>query len=77
MPGFDFRGVLAPEVLGQFHAWLEHEQIDQRATNIARGWAAGAPFRFKDGIDVSVGTEYHLVKALLETRFGIIDGGRQ
>ena len=77
MPDFDFRGVLAPEVLEQFGAWLEHEQIDQRATGIARGWAAGAPFRIKDGIDVSVGAEYNLVKALLETHFGIFDGGRQ
>lgn len=77
MPGFDFRGVLAQDVLRQFDAWLEHERIDRRATGIARGWAAGAPFRFKDGVDVSVGAEYNLVKALLETHFGIFDGGRQ
>lgn len=77
MPGFDFRGVLAPAVLEQFGAWLEHERIDQRATSIARGWAAGAPFRFKDGVDVGLGAEYDLVKALLQKHFGIFNGGRQ
>jgi len=77
MPGFDLRGIIPPEVLEQFGTWLEHERIDRHATNIARGWAAGAPFRFKDGIDVSIGSEYDLVKALLEKHFGIFDGGRQ
>ncbi len=77
MPDFDLRGTIAPEVLSQYLSWLEHEQIDQHATRIARGWAEGAPFRFKDGIDVSIGAEYDLVKALLEKHFGIFDGGRQ
>lgn len=75
--GFDLRGVIAAEVLEQYVAWLEHERIDERATRIARGWAAGAPFRIKDGIDVAMGTEYELVKALLQKHFGIFDGGRQ
>jgi len=77
MPGFDLRGVVADEVLEQYIAWLEHEQIDERATRIARGWAEGAPFRIKDGIDVTIGAEYDLVKALLQNHFGIFDGGRQ
>lgn len=77
MPNFDLRGIVAPEVLDQFLAWLEHEGIDQRATGIARGWAAGAPFRFKEGVDISIGAEYDLVKALLEKHFGIFGGGRQ
>lgn len=77
VPGFDFRGVIAPQVFEQFVAWLEHERIDQQAVNISRGWAAGAPFRFKEGVDVAIGAEYDLVKALLEKHFGIFDGGRQ
>lgn len=77
IPSFDFRGVIPTEVLEQFGTWIEHERIDQHATGIARGWAAGAPFRLKNGIDVSIGSEYDLVKALLEKHFAIFDGGRQ
>jgi SAM-dependent methyltransferase len=77
MPGFDFRGVIAPPVFEQFNAWLEHERVDLQATGIARGWAEGATFRFKNGVDVAIGAEYDLVKALLKKHFGIFDGGRQ
>jgi hypothetical protein len=77
LPGFDFRNVIPQEVCAQYATWIEHEGIDQRATEIARSWAAGASFRFKEGVDVTVGAEYNLVKALLETHFGIFKGARQ
>jgi SAM-dependent methyltransferase len=76
-PDFDFCGVIPQEVFEQFAAWLEHERIDRRATDIARGWAGGAAFRFKEGIDVTMGAEYRLVKALLEKHFDVFKGGRQ
>jgi SAM-dependent methyltransferase len=77
LPQFDFRDILAQDVREQFDAWMKYEQLDQCATQIARGWAAGAPFRFKDGIDVTVGTEYQLVRALLTHHFGLFNGGRK
>ncbi|MBC8745375.1 MULTISPECIES: class I SAM-dependent methyltransferase [Paraburkholderia] len=76
-PDFNFGGVIPPGAFEQFLAWIEQERIDQRASEIARGWAADAPFRFKDGVDVTVGVEYNLVKALLEKHFGMFTGGRQ
>jgi hypothetical protein len=76
-PGFNFGGVIPSDAFEQFSAWLEQERIDQRATSIARGWAADAPFRFKHGVDVALGLEYKLVKALLEKHFGMFNGGRQ
>ncbi|WP_296662689.1 class I SAM-dependent methyltransferase [Paraburkholderia sp.] len=77
LPQFDFRGVLPQDVCEQFEGWMQYAHLDRQATQIARDWATGASFRVKDGVDVTVGTEYNLVKALLEKYFGIFNGGRQ
>jgi len=77
VPGFDFRGVIPGDVLDQFRLWMENDRIDRETTEIARGWSAAAAFKFKDGVDVTVGTEYSLIKALLEKHFGVFGGGRQ
>jgi hypothetical protein len=51
--------------------------LDQKATEIARNWSAGMDSRFKSGVDVTIGVEYNLVRALLSEYFGLFDGAQQ
>jgi len=77
MPQLDLRTVLSSDVLSQFQSWLRNEQLDAQATDLTRNWSTGTDFRFKHGVDLTLGTQYELVRALLERHFGIFKGGRQ
>jgi SAM-dependent methyltransferase len=76
-PNFEFRGAVSPQMLRELSTWLVSNALDQKSTEIARGWSAELADKFKAGTDVTVGAEYNLVRALLSRYFGIFSEGRQ
>ena len=77
LPNFEFRGAVSPQMLRELSTWLVSNALDQKSTEIARGWSAELADKFKAGTDVTVGAEYNLVRALLSRYFGIFSEGRQ
>ena len=69
--GADVARWLTPRRAQEYDEWLEAALIDREATLIAREWSAGCPDRVKESIDVTVGTDYFLVRALLEDYYGL------
>jgi hypothetical protein len=70
LPDFNLRDVIAPDMLAQFNLWRQHEQTDAQALNIVRTWAKDADFRFKDGVDVTLWSQYNMIKTMLAEYFG-------
>lgn len=77
MPQLDLINILPKDVITQFHSWQNNENIDFQAVEIARNWAAGSESRFKHGVDITFGSQYGLVKALLTKHFKLFAGGDQ
>ena len=61
---------LTPRRAEEYDAWLDAARIDREATSIAREWSAGCQARIRESIDVTVGADYFLVRALLEDYYG-------
>lgn len=57
---------LTPARLREFLAWREAARVDAEAVVIARQWATGCPDHELEAVDVTVGVDYHLVRALIE-----------
>lgn len=76
LPDYDFGGLLLPEVEEQMRTWRALRQADRRAVAIARGWSADCEQRFRHGVDVTQGSEYFLVEAVLTEYFGLFSGER-
>lgn len=76
LPDYNFAGLLLPDVLEELLSWRALRQIDKRAVAIASGWSDGCPQRFKQGVDVTQGSEYLLVESLLTEYFGVFSGER-
>ncbi|MEO4048346.1 class I SAM-dependent methyltransferase [Pseudomonas sp. CAU 1711] len=76
LPDYDFAGLLLPELEEQFQAWRSQRQADRRATVISRQWAAACAQRYSHGVDISQGSEYLLVEAILSDYFGLFTGER-
>lgn len=76
LPDYDFSGLLLPEVEEQLLSWRALRRADQRALAIARGWSADCELRFRHGVDVTQGSEYFLVEAVLTEYFGFFSGER-
>lgn len=75
-PDYAFGALLLPDVLEQLLTWRAMRQIDKRTMAIAGGWSEGFPQRFKQGVDVTQGSEYLLVESLLTEYFGVFSGAR-
>jgi len=56
--------------------WRALRQADRRAVAIARGWSADCEQRFRHGVDVTQGSEYFLVEAILTEYFELFSGER-
>lgn len=76
LPDYDFSGLLLPDVEEQLLTWRALRQADRRAVAIARGWSADCEQRFRHGVDVTQGSEYFLVEAILTEYFELFSGER-
>lgn len=76
-PAFNLNGLLPDDNIHEFQLWMNDEALDNQAIKMARNWGIPADERFKDGVDITRGTEYDLVRALFEKYFGIFTGDRK
>lgn len=76
LPDYDFSGLLLPDVEEQLLTWRALRQADRRTVAIARGWSADCEQRFRRGVDVTQGSEYFLVEAILTEYFELFSGER-
>ncbi|MCP1290510.1 MULTISPECIES: class I SAM-dependent methyltransferase [Chromobacterium] len=75
-PAYDFAGLLSEERVQQFSAWLAAEGLDQRVMGLVKGWSAGSREKFRHGVDLTLGADYHLVDTLLAKHYGIFGGNQ-
>lgn len=77
LPQIDLHYFLPNDVLDQFNSWSFNENVDLQVMELTRGWMEGADFRFKRGVDITLGSQYELARALLEKHFCIFSGEKR
>lgn len=71
VPSYDFADALSDEMMQVISAWLTAAEVDSQVMVIARQWSAPCEFKLHQGVDVTLGMQYDLVRVLLAKHYGV------